>query len=621
MFSPEGLQDNRRPAPEDVDRPDLSATKRLRAAFERTWRFEVLFGGLVLAATTLILSLVDRHSGWPLGDAFTNELVLVRLYAAHFRHLDFFPVWSSSDGLGLGTPVLLYYQKTFFYVAAPIYILLGGALKPALIAAIAIFLVVGAYGMRLALSLITPSRLLVTVGSLAFLFTNYAFTDWLSRGDLPEFSAMMLVPWLLYWCLTVLVRRRVSLVLIPVMVLLVMAHSAIGLLSLFMLVFVLLTYLLECGVSGFRAILPRLSLAVGGTVVLLAPMLLAELRMAQFYDPASKVTNYQSISNGSGFSPFVRYLFDRTEHWLAPMPHTFVQIDFAIWIPIAISVVGLAALTVRSYHRTGSFALPLRIDPFVFLFLWLTISVYVLLQLRATLIIYDLLSPLKVIDYAFRMLAFITPLGIVLVIAVFAPLYGRYRRHLLARVLPVVWLASFVLLSPVTATWRLSPSILAAPGQFPSLIASAVPSSVNYRTFVGLPTLANGILYQEYLPKVVLPHGSELVDDTGLYVRLHKHGYGGASLSSATCSLVPPPRAPLESLEIMLWVHCSAPTRFALPISYSPSTSVFLAGRHGGLRRVPTIHVPSDPRIVVDVTSSRPEVFVVHLPTLWGILS
>ncbi len=78
----------------------------------------------------------------------------------------------------MGTPILLYYQRTFFYVAGIIYILIGGELKPAVVVTIAIFLAVGAYGMRSALGVITSSRLFSTVGSLGFLFANYVFTGW-----------------------------------------------------------------------------------------------------------------------------------------------------------------------------------------------------------------------------------------------------------------------------------------------------------------------------------------------------------------------------------------------------------------------------------------------------------
>jgi hypothetical protein len=79
---------------------------------QRRWAFEVGHAGLVLAAAALILSPVGRRPGWPLGSAFTEELILVQLDAAQFRYLDFFPVWSSRDGLGLGKPVLRHYQPT-----------------------------------------------------------------------------------------------------------------------------------------------------------------------------------------------------------------------------------------------------------------------------------------------------------------------------------------------------------------------------------------------------------------------------------------------------------------------------------------------------------------------------
>jgi hypothetical protein len=55
-----------------------------------------------------------------LGQAFNNELILVHIYSAHFRRLDFVPVWSSSDGVGLGSPILLSYQKgDFLWVGVP----------------------------------------------------------------------------------------------------------------------------------------------------------------------------------------------------------------------------------------------------------------------------------------------------------------------------------------------------------------------------------------------------------------------------------------------------------------------------------------------------------------------
>jgi hypothetical protein len=583
----------------------------------RRWVFEVIYVGIVLAAVALILSIVGRSSGWPIGDAFTEELVLVRLYAAHFRHLDFFPVWSSSDALGLGSPVLLYYQKAFFYLAGLIYILFGGALKPTLVVTVAIFLIVGAYGMRCTLALITPSRLLCTVGSVGFIFTNYAFTDWISRGDLPEFSAMMIVPWLLYWCLYLIIRRRVSFVLIPVLVLLVDAHSGIALISIFTLAAAMLTFLVVAGRQGLRAIASRLAIAVGGAALLLAPTLLAELRMAQFYDPASKTQHYGTISDS--YISFGAYLFGGSYHWLRTGPHTFVQIDFAIWIPIVLAL--LVLIAAGRHLKLGLLAGRSRQERSVILFLSATLLLYLFLQLRMSLFLYRLFSPLQVIVYPFRMMALITPLGIILIVQLTDPLYRRYEKHLAPKVVAVLWLVSIILLSPITESWKQSPSVFSNANQFMPVQLSSPPPYVDYRTFKGLPTLTGGFLYPEFLPEVFPAHRPELYDDTELYKYLHDSQLGAASLSGVPCSVESPVHTPLESLQLTFEVRCAGPTRLALPISYNAYSTILVATHGEALGRIPYFHARSDPRIIINVHSSHPEVVVVHLPTLWGILT
>jgi hypothetical protein len=591
--------------------PTLAATVR-----ERRWAFELVFALVVAGAAALILTIVGRRSGWPIGQAFNNELILVRLYAAHFRHLDFFPVWSSSDGLGLGTPALVFYQKAFFYVAGALLILFG-SLKPALVATLGIFLVVGAYGMRRALGLVTTSRLLVTVGSVGFLFTNYVFTDWLVRGDLPEFSAVMLVPWVLYWCLELVRHRRVSLVLIVVLPLLVDAHSAIGLISVFTLAAAMITFVTVAGWTGLRAIGPRLVVAVGGAALLLAPTLLAELRFATYYDPASKVTNNNNVTND--FVDFWSYFSNRSYRWLVNTAHLNLQIDFALWIPILVA--GLGALTywvlARKRPDRSPFFRPLDGPSMVFLLT--SLAVYLLLQWRLFLGVYRFLTPLEVIDYPYRMLAFIVPLCIIVVVALADCLIRRYPMSPLPRLGAVAWLLSLVVLSPVTATWTTTYGLLAAHGQFPSVDLSAPPAIVDYRSFRGFFSF-NGILYDEYLPKVFTKDGHELSGDGPLYSRLHAHDDGAAALGTGRCAVVVPSRVPLETLRLRFTVACRRPALVALPVTYNPFSTVWVVGSHGKWRHVPYVHSANDPRIIVRVTDAAPTTYVVDLPTLWGVL-
>jgi hypothetical protein len=183
------------------------------------------------------------------------------------------------------------------------------------------------------------------------------FTDWLGpRGDLAEFSALMIVPWLLYWCLNVVKNRRVSFVLIPVVALLVNAHSAIALISLFTLVIALATFAVEAGFQGLRAVAWRLVIAVGGATLIAAPILVAELKFSQFYDPQTKNTAF-GYAISQQFVSFGSYFYDGTHRWLdlyAQNVHDFVQIDFAIWVPIAAASIFVVASRVsarRSHQR------------------------------------------------------------------------------------------------------------------------------------------------------------------------------------------------------------------------------------------------------------------------------
>jgi hypothetical protein len=590
-----------------------------REVLEKRWVYEAVYAGIVLGAAALILSLVGRHSGWPLGEQYFNELLLVPIYAAHFRHLDFLPVWSSTDGLGLGTPVLLFYQKVFFYVSGALFILLGGALKPTLIISIAIFLIVGAYGMRRALQLVTDSRLLQVAGSVGFLFSNYVFTDWLVRGDLPEFSAMMIVPWLLFCCLNLVKNRRVSLLFIPTMALLVDAHSAIGLVSVFTLAVAFITFVAIAGLRGLRSIAPRLLIVIAGSTVLLAPTLLAELLFARYYDPASKVTHFgQQVSNK--FVSFSSYFYDNSFQWLSDSNHhRDIQIDFSIWIPIVVTLVAVSvywAVTGKRPDRT-----PWGRNVYLpsIAFLLISLCVYMFLQLPISYWVYRVFSPLQAIDYPYRMLAFITPIGVILVIAIADALFRAFPTSLVPKGVAVLWLLSLVVLSPLTSTWVVPKFPLTPAGQFPRMVFVALPKYVDYRTFQGIFSF-NGILFDEYLPKVYASNGNELYDDGPLYHQLHARQYGAASLSDVPCTVTVPTRSPLESLELTFGVTCKGPTRFALPVTFNAYSSVFLQEKGAKLRQIPYYHLSTDPRMIIDVPNSKPQVVVVHLPTLWGVL-
>ncbi len=259
----------------------------VRGRFSRIdWPYECGFLVVLIGAVALALSVAGRRSGWPIGQT-PPDPALVQIYAAHFRHWDLYPVWSSSDAYGMGTPVLLFYQRTFFMVGGVVFIILGGSLKATMVVTLGIFMVIGAYGMRAALAIVTESRLLRAAGAIGFLFTNWTFSEWLIRGDLAEFSALMIVPWLLYWCLKLVRDEWVSWTIVPTMVLLVWAHNTIGLMSVVVIGVSGAVFLVRYGRGGFRRVFVRIVVAAGATALILAPGLIAEVRMGQFYRSGS----------------------------------------------------------------------------------------------------------------------------------------------------------------------------------------------------------------------------------------------------------------------------------------------------------------------------------------------
>jgi hypothetical protein len=604
----------------------LGGWRSARSRLSRVdWAYELPYLLAVIGAAALALTLAGRRPGWPLGQTFGQDPLLVQIYAAHFRHGDFFPVWSSSDAFGMGSPTPLFYHKAFFIVGGALFVLLGGALKTTLLLTLAIFMVVGAYGMRQALSVVTQQRLLQVVGSLGFLFTNWAFVEWLSRGDLAEFSALMVVPWLLYWCLTLVRDRRVSWSIVPTMVVLVDAHSAVALVSTILLGVTAIVFLLTFGPAGLRSVYRRLLIAAGATTLILAPMLVAELEMSRFYDPASKITEFGATVSRHFADPWWSYFYIPSYRWLS-RTNTYldIQLDFAVTFILAVGL--LTVIVRRTTRSTARSPTPVPAGgPPVVAVLVVGLALYLFLQFRISLPLYDALSPFKVITFPYRMMTFITPLALLLA-AVIADWYFRVARirwpHVSPRVsagLAGLWLAVMVLLSPLTAYEPPLVSSFFPDAPFVPVQQLTPPSHVSFQAYPGIFAEIYP-LFIEYLPKVAGSNGHELLSDAPLYQRLHKDHTEAASLSSVPCSVVEGPDAGFEDLRVTYMVTCRDPTLVALPISYNPFTRVAEEDRGGQTRPVSTLHVPTDPRIVVRVRNAGPHTLVVHLPTLTQIL-
>jgi hypothetical protein len=232
-----------------------------------------------------------------------------------------------------------------------------------------------------------------------------------------------------------------------------------------------------------------------------------------------------------------------------------------------------------------------------------------------------MIPPLQVINFPWRMLAYITPLALILVVVLADGLRKAHPRLALWRVVAVGWLASLVLLSPLLSLVVINYGYLAAPGSFPPMATFTAPKTLDLRHFDGyFLGASDGGLYGVFLPKVLRSDGSELTDDTDLYARIHRDDAGAQSLSGVPCRVTGPTRWPLESLRVKFTVSCTGKTPLALPISYNQFSSVFESGAGVPFHRIAYSHVPTDPRIVISVNDSHLVTVVVDLPTLWGMV-
>lgn len=558
-------------------------------------RHELLFFGVTLFVVALSLSPVYRDAGWPRNHEALSFKYRTEIYAEHIRQGDMLPVWASSDAFGMGTPLPLFYHKAFYLVSAPL-LLLTGKVKAAILLAIAAFMIVGAVGMRSCVSKLSSDRLLLLLGPVAFLLSNYAFTNWLVRGAMAEFSAMMMTPWIISWGLTLLTEKRFSYSIVPAMFILYLAHSAIALAA-------AVPTTVAYGISvttetgGLRATVRRAATSVAALAVLLAPLLLITRVFLRDYD-VGKITEagYTPVNH---FHAFSSYFLDRHYVWLRDWQGYTVQVDYGLWVG-AVVILGVYVCQEIGHRRRGA------VQPFdrrVLALLTLPTLAFLFLQTRASRGVYSNLRLLDYFQFPWRLLAYITPLLVVLVCYGFGVLCRTgYRRP--GQLLMLAWLVSFVALMPVTHHFRYE-------SFHGTELELAVPAGRH-----GLGGALVGV--GEYLP-IVERNGRQLGTGATVstYIEHAANGTEAAVLDGGPCMFAAVPLRSFEVLDKTLEVRCERPSRIALPASYSRYAAV--VDMTHGKRRLRVHRVAEDPRVVVGVGAGT-RTLKIQLPTVLRIV-
>jgi hypothetical protein len=532
-----------------------------------------------VVVTLVCLRPVLHAAGWPANHDGAKMFFRTEVFAAHFSQGDLFPVWSGSDAYNYGTPMPSYYQR-FYYSLAGVLFLLTDDLKNATLLALGLLMVIGALGMRAAVAVVTTSRPLRFVIPAALLLSSYAYTDWLVRGNGAEFSAMMLVPWLLWWSLRLVVRGEFSWWIVAIFSLLFYAHNAIALVA---VPVPLLAFVLHLVSIGRRdGLTPRLfvtpALCGVATAALVAPALLMQLRMNRDFDPTTKIT--QEFNIEGGFRDAHDYLLDRDYTWLTSGGGYTVQLNRVAWITFAVLVVVAVARYAwrrRALQPAGAAVLVLGL-----------LATYAFLQLRLSKSAYDVIPFLPQIQFPWRMLTLLTPLLLMALVLLCSPHEGTpvsRRTSTWWTVGAALWLAAYVIVSPALDADRL-----------PRLDTLSSASTEFYES-------------GEYTPRTRAPgddrdlSGTELV---ALYGQLRDAGAPACGLHEVD--------AEFEHLERRFEGSCLATQIQALPLTYSRYTQVWVNGT-----KTRPIHNPHDPRLLVQLPQGATEVRV-REPTFWQVL-
>jgi hypothetical protein len=368
-------------------------------------RFRNCYHLLFMAVMPWIaLAPVIVHPGWPYNHDGCAAVDRTYIYAAHFKQRDLIPIWSSNDGFGMGTPLPLFYHKLFYYPSGMLCALTGN-MKASLVLTLYLFMVLGCYGVVMICRQMNVDRAVASVLSGGICFLNYTVTDWFVRGAVSEFSAAMLIPYLVAWCVRLIKTGKFSCSLGLIMLLLFLAHSVIALYAaVLILPAVGIALAVDHSVKQLKHILFR-SLVSAAIFLALASIFLVPMVMTRAWYNISAVLEPDFLP-WNNFKFFEWYFFNPTYLWQLDWQKMTVQMD----LPVAVFLI----LSVFAFFRLGGRfnisreAYRLSFFPFSVLVFFVSAGIVCMaLQLPCSTFFYKIVPGAKYVQFPWRLLSYV----------------------------------------------------------------------------------------------------------------------------------------------------------------------------------------------------------------------
>lgn len=549
----------------------MSLPTELRATIAST---AIGRASLFVAAATFSIALafapVLLHSGWPHNHEHLGWVTRIRHHSEALYHGDFLPIWQADGCEGLGSAMPLFYHRLFNLVAGALY-LLCGSIKSAVCAALAIFAFVGILGLMRTCLVLNAGWRIATLVAITFPHWNYARTDWLVRGAFAEFSALCLCPWLLWWCVDLLVKRRFSLTISAILLGVYLAHSPVAYFALPQLA---IAYFLHLSFHRppLLGSIARLMLSALTFSVAVAPFLILMLQCA----PQTNVDYFRVYLPWQLMLPVRCYFWDKPYSWGREFEPYTVQLD-----AFFLGSCALFALSQQWRYKATLLLPPARTQWPLLLFASCSFVCYFVLQTRLAHVFYRLAPGAEYLQFPWRLLCFLSPLLVLAVVLLGLGQHGApsaWRQRILAmaclatialnssRTIRYSWFSSVDLESPRNCNW-----------------AEYAPLRLQGQKRIGLTFEEQKRLRDE--GPVALGAAAEIDE-------LHEDPY----------------------LERRYRVNCRQQTEVALPLAYSPLERVFLECASG---LIPLAHTRTDgdPRIRVRIPPGA-NIIRVQLPTM-----
>lgn len=541
----------------------------------KRWLPTFLWGVVILVAVSPVL----WHDGWPLSHEYLRSAERTLVYAEHWRQGDLLPVWSAADAYGLGTPLPLFYHRLFYFVSAPLYLLLG-SLKISLVLSTAIFLWVGIKGMYSALRL-AGIRVESAVWWAAWLpLLSYTFTDWLVRGAAAEFTASMIVPWLIWWALYSLRKDRLAWWVVPIGLALFLGHNVFSLFGVW--IYLAVVWCLARRRSSWRRLATTVVLQTVLVVGMLAPLVLPMLFLRPVYD-VSRILSF-GFDARDNFPNVKSLLLHSDYEWKSTDVDMTIQLDFALTLFILVGAYHLIMRRRRVIKNTT----PVEGTALV----WALSVWYLFLILPPSRFLYEALPFLRFLQFPWRLLGYLGPLLIIIAADLVRRVWVRQQSEL-----AVIGLLMLIVVSPA----------LNYPGwwytgqQLESLRIGHAPGATEGGSLMGIG---------EYLPRV--EYGAPLADAWSQY----PYFAGWSTDSDESCALKARETSWQESLTREYQIDCYRAGVVALPLNYSGWENVTVRrGEEEVGERVYSYRVKNDPRARLVLPAGVSEV-TVQLPTL-----